>query len=180
MSTSSKSSVQRRSLTQTLEANRTFSHILPPEQSDYESDLSYYDDYTSGNDTEPLGYPGIDARSMRTSSTDEDRQNLTETLPEMEKPYWAFPTLPTITDKKNTDERIVGGDEAIPGEIPWQVQKNETWQNSSFAFHDLLFFRVHPGDPDVPLGGPADSRALLWRISAQRLVGHHCRPLPGE
>ncbi|KAM4544629.1 coagulation factor IXb isoform 2-T2 [Odontesthes bonariensis] len=34
---------------------------------------------------------------------------------------WAFPTLPTIRAEDNVNQRIVGGDEAVPGEIPWQV-----------------------------------------------------------
>ncbi|KAF5883222.1 coagulation factor IX-like, partial [Clarias magur] len=32
-----------------------------------------------------------------------------------------FPTLPTIIGKTNTEQRIVGGLQTIPGEIPWQV-----------------------------------------------------------
>lgn len=126
MSASSKSSVQRRSLTEKLEANRTFSSILLGDTSDNTTDLYDYDDYVNGNDSEPLDTLEIDVRSMKTSSVDENVRNLTETFPEGKIPYWAFPTLPTITETKNTDQRIVGGDEAIPGEIPWQVQKNET------------------------------------------------------
>lgn len=124
MSAPSKSSVQRRSLTQQLEAHRTFGSVLPGDASDNETDVYDYYTYVSGNDSDtPLDTPGIDVRSVRTSSIDEG--NLTETFPEGQIPYWAAPTLPTITEQKNTDQRIVGGDEAVPGEIPWQVPKNE-------------------------------------------------------
>ncbi|KAG7258780.1 hypothetical protein CRUP_014296, partial [Coryphaenoides rupestris] len=35
--------------------------------------------------------------------------------------HWAFhPTVATITPQDNEEQRIVGGSEAIPGEIPWQ------------------------------------------------------------
>lgn len=39
-----------------------------------------------------------------------------------ELPSWAFsPTLPTIQKEVATGQRIVGGNEVTPGEIPWQV-----------------------------------------------------------
>lgn len=135
MSTSSKSSVHRRSLTDELGANGTFSSLLLGDPSNNATDLydyyAQYEDLVSANDSEPLDAPGINARSMKPSSADEDVRNHTETFPE---PYWARPTLPTITEQKNTDERIVGGDEAIPGEIPWQVQKNETGERMYAPF----------------------------------------------
>lgn len=109
---------------------------------------------------------------------------------ERAQPYWNFPwgkdpllgvsyTPHHYGNKKHRSEdcgRWWGHSrrDSVAGTEEWN------WGNTLFAFHYLLLFCVHSGDPDVPLGGPADSGALLWRISAQRLVGHHCRPLSDE
>ncbi|KAL7389470.1 hypothetical protein ABVT39_004437 [Epinephelus coioides] len=98
-----------------------------------------YDDYYDlhANDSDPSNTsvaPAVNKRSVRSilnSSANPaeaivnggQASSATETPTEKDQlPYWAFfPTLPSITEKDNTDQRIVGGDQAIPGEIPWQV-----------------------------------------------------------
>uniref|UniRef100_A0A8C2YZR7 Coagulation factor IX n=1 Tax=Cyclopterus lumpus TaxID=8103 RepID=A0A8C2YZR7_CYCLU len=69
--------------------------------------------------------PTVKNRSVRSDSSSSVNPAEASSVTEGEKkllPSWAFfPTLPTITAQDNTDQRIVGGDDAIPGEIPWQV-----------------------------------------------------------
>lgn len=99
---------------------------------DYSDNSTELYDYIESMDWEPLNATAIDPRSGRTSSVgpDQNTSSLNEELSETEIPYWAFPTLPTIAEKENTGQRIVGGDEALPGEIPWQVQLNPHLQSS--------------------------------------------------
>ncbi|KAK2882098.1 hypothetical protein Q8A73_022608 [Channa argus] len=88
----------------------------------------YYDSTTSDSElTNTSIVSAIDIRSLKSDSNSSmtvlNSSNITETPTEKKQPPpWAFfPTLPTITGQVNNDQRIVGGDEATPGEIPWQV-----------------------------------------------------------
>ncbi|XP_062341760.1 coagulation factor IXb isoform X1 [Osmerus eperlanus] len=52
---------------------------------------------------------------------------------------WDFyPTLPTILEKTSSDKRIVGGNDVIPGEVPWQVSLMNRVTRQSFCGGALL------------------------------------------
>ncbi|XP_037603863.1 coagulation factor IXb [Sebastes umbrosus] len=96
-----------------------------------EYEYAYYDLHANDSDLSNVSVASaaVKKRSVRSDSSSSDDPaevvvNGREASGVTEKdqlPSWAFPTLPTITEEENTNQRIVGGNDAIPGEIPWQV-----------------------------------------------------------
>lgn len=74
--------------------------------------------------TQGIEHMNVTEKNLTTanSTNSTDLSNITISPTPRHNHWDFFPTLPTIKEETNTDQRIVGGLEAKPGEIPWQVK----------------------------------------------------------
>lgn len=102
---------------------------LPPPDSESDGDLAY--DYSHLNESEALyDYHAprpvnstLDLRSARPQPA--GGAEAPDPQPTFFPPWDYFDALPNITAQKNPNQRIVGGEEAFPGQLPWQVPRAE-------------------------------------------------------
>ncbi|CAN9501491.1 unnamed protein product [Ophioblennius macclurei] len=127
-----RSSFTPRSLNTTgYNSNNTFTENYEDDQMelyDYIYSLANDSDQFNTQTASPVELDSVTSDASPTvkpseaSMSSRKARSATETPSETQEMFsWAFPTIPTIVEEKNTDQRIVGGDEAKPGEIPWQV-----------------------------------------------------------
>ncbi|XP_024122446.1 coagulation factor IXb [Oryzias melastigma] len=127
-------SIQRQQTSNYTFSPRTVQNSTTLQEDDYyEDDLmqlsDYFDLLFNESDVDDISHKAkVKARSVEPDSgpstgaeggIEGDTPN---TPPEANQDSsWGFPTMAPIKLKKNYQHRIVGGDVAFPGEIPWQV-----------------------------------------------------------
>uniref|UniRef100_A0AAY5EJ73 Coagulation factor IX n=1 Tax=Electrophorus electricus TaxID=8005 RepID=A0AAY5EJ73_ELEEL len=78
--------------------------------------------------TQSVNHPNMTERNHTAPiNTTQATLSSAPSQPTKAQPWPFFPTLPTIKNQTNNQHRIVGGSEALPGEIPWQVISNITF-----------------------------------------------------
>lgn len=138
------------------------SDAVPDEYFDFK-DTSQYEDYDLSTDDSDRSNasvaPAVEPQSMNSDlssvvtlsdavMSNDEASSVTEapaaavaTRKKRQLPYWAFPTLPTITETENLDQKIVGGNEVTPGEIPWQVgvgYRVRRWERGRCCFWNVV------------------------------------------
>ncbi|XP_034033990.1 coagulation factor IXb [Thalassophryne amazonica] len=135
--------VRSASKTQVSGTNYTSNTTL---QDDYDDIIfpEMYDDYEiSKNESDLFNMSAAEPLSVQSTVAPTEASDITQAPVEKGRlPFWAFfPTLPTVVEQINSDQRIVGGDTAISGEIPWQVALmtlSETQRARPFCGGSLL------------------------------------------